>query len=100
MTNAEKYKTAEERSNAFDAFCTKTECADCICQASPAACRYTWLDLTAKETEPRPCPFCGAGVEARLGTYGWVVECEVCGAKSSPSELKAGAIAAWNRRTP
>lgn len=100
MTNAEKYKTPEERSKAFDAYCAATKCGECLCQASPAACEYTWLDLEAREAVPRPCPFCGAGAEARLGTYGWEVECEVCGAKSSPSELKTGAIVAWNKRAP
>ena len=53
MTNAEKYKTAEERSKAFDAYCMATKCDGCPCQIVPASCEYVWLDLEAKDIEAR-----------------------------------------------
>ena len=51
MTNAEKYKTPEERSKAFDAYCMATSCDECPCQIVPASCEYAWLDLEAKAIE-------------------------------------------------
>ncbi len=64
MTNAEKYKTAEERANAFKAFCdsqdefccsTKGECPlfdkymDCHIKEGEYVCAFLWLELEAEE---------------------------------------------------
>lgn len=51
MTNAEKYKTPEERSKAFDEYCLATKCDECPCQIVPASCEYVWLELKAKDIE-------------------------------------------------
>ena len=50
MTNAEKFKTAEERHKAFRAFCeSHTSCAVCILQHIVTDkyidCHFRWLDL-------------------------------------------------------
>ena len=61
MTNAEKYKTAEERARAFDKFCIEHICNKCQLEV---ACRhtrgqFTWLDLEAEEEKIEDCPYCG-----------------------------------------
>ena len=62
MTNAEKYKTPEERANAFLKFCTPKTCAECKVDkhriSCTTACQFIWLDLEAEDEKPLPCPFC------------------------------------------
>ncbi len=53
MTNAEKYKTAEERKRAFCYFClTKNKgiCFDCPAQ-TVGSCTFVWLELEAEEAK-------------------------------------------------
>lgn len=50
MTNAEKYKTAEERERAFERFCGGRDCSTCPLNDfgglyAHTSCRFPWLDL-------------------------------------------------------
>jgi hypothetical protein len=48
MTNAEKYKTAKERSAAFVMFCGNKGCQKCpLQQTESTSCRFAWLELEA-----------------------------------------------------
>lgn len=50
MTNAEKYKSAEEQTEAFKDFCkTQTRCLQCpaYCEKTCAMCQFVWLGLEA-----------------------------------------------------
>ena len=61
MTNGEKFKTAEERTEAFGDYCDsqKIGCDECpLNKYAGNMCRYAWLDLEHKEVL-KPCPFCG-----------------------------------------
>lgn len=55
MKNFERYKTSEERENAFIDFCDSyEECEDCPLiklADSCGACLFDWLDLEAEEDE-------------------------------------------------
>lgn len=71
MTNAEKYKTVNERVVAFWNNC-KTKCSrDEICERENIfACAFRWLDLPVEEDfaadeeeKPMPCPFCGSDMD-------------------------------------
>lgn len=112
MTNEEKYKTPEERQEAFEAFC-ESQCHDNMpcskcCKLrnykGKASCEYLWLTLEAEE-EPLACPFCGGDnidiFETDFGQYDepyqFAVKCKSCGALVSAKD-KDDAIAAWNRR--
>lgn len=65
MTNREKYKTEEARSEAFYKFCDKHGyCGNgCILwsnvKCGEVHCMILWLDLEAEEEKPMNCPFCG-----------------------------------------
>ena len=63
MLNQDKYKTPEERDNAFNKWCFNRDCKSCNLKAhnidGDAGCRFYWLDLEADEEKPEPCPFCG-----------------------------------------
>lgn len=64
MLNQEKYKTPEERINAFNEWCFNRDCKSCELKSrnnfdSGAICRFYWLALEAEEEKPEPCPFCG-----------------------------------------
>lgn len=52
MTNAEKFKTVEERTAAFNVFCNKQarECEQCrlMSVSGTSSCRFVWLEM---ETE-------------------------------------------------
>lgn len=52
MTNAEKYKTAKEREEAFVIFCDakKWECVTCPLGGGKD-CKFAWLDLEAEEEQ-------------------------------------------------
>ena len=108
MTNAEKYKTAEERMKAYAALCENhRDCENCPAHTGSAypQCAFHWLELDAEEEKPLPCPFCGENkidiFETDFGLsdepYVYVVKCFSCKAIVSAG-TKAEAIAAWNRR--
>ena len=106
MTNEEKYKTTEERMDAFDAFCDQYKtCKDChlftvIRHGGRSGCVFNWLALEAEEEKPLPCPFCGGEAEVvwPKPTDGVLVRCKDCYSKSMLFGIKEEAIAAWNRR--
>lgn len=52
MTNAEKYKTVEERTAAFNDYCKERQhsCVDCKIQTFTRDCRFRWLELEAPLT--------------------------------------------------
>ncbi|MCQ2300589.1 MAG: hypothetical protein MJZ81_10755 [Bacteroidales bacterium] len=113
ITNAEAYKTAEERARAFNNYCDK--CSDSHGDCKPHIqchyCHFAWLDLEAEE-EPLPCPFCGSRCLVIDGSmigpdrhgvrpYSYV-KCESCGYESIATNdyVKSGIkdiIAAHNR---
>lgn len=109
MTNEQKYKTPEERAEAFGEFCESRECNKCECskygEEDISLCKFRWLTLKAEEGKPLPCPFCGWDsidiFETDFGQseepYQFAVKCKSCGALVS-AEDKDDAIAAWNRR--
>lgn len=109
MTNEQRYKTPEERAEAFSMFCISRKCDDCACakqgKKGISLCEFRWLALEAEEEKPLACPFCGCDsidiFETDFGRseepYQFVVKCLSCGALVS-AEDKAEAIAAWNRR--
>lgn len=80
MTNAEKYKTAEERARAFEFTCFKTrqmnQCEDAL---SCTECKFAWLDLEAEDEKQLPCPFCGGTDLVIRDVGGYELECQGCG---------------------
>ena len=106
MTNEEKYKTPEERIEAFDRFCdAESSCDNCPLRKelaiSRSRCAVRWLALEAAEKkEPMPCPFCGGvSVSSRWWISGfYYVQCVDCGSMTKNCYTKDEAVAAWNRR--
>lgn len=107
MTNEEKYKTPEERQEAFETFCESqrfdnmpcSKCCEIRNNKSKASCEYIWLALEAEEDKPLTCPFCGAdGIITEVKGGGFKVFCVECLSMSSAYTTKDKAIAAWNRR--
>lgn len=102
MLNQERYKTPEERAEAFRKFCTPKKCAECECtkqrKMGLSLCEYVWLTLEAEEEKPLPCPFCDYP-SPYLHNDGerWLVDCGACGAQIFRA-TRESAIAAWNRR--
>lgn len=105
MTNEQKYKTPEERAEAFSKFCCiSRKCDDCACakqgKKGISLCEFKWLTLEAEEEKPLPCPFCGSKdikvIQATVS--GYVATCNDCWAASRAETTKADAVAAWNRR--
>ena len=101
MKNFERYKTAEERHEAFSEFCDSYQfCTECPLDGHDRdnCNRFKWLDLEADEVKPLPCPFCNNEyVEVGKGVTGTrKVEC-VCGYSSQAKESESEAIAAHNR---
>ena len=104
MLNQERYKTPEERAEAFRKFCNSKQCNECECAKDGkkfvALCEFRWLALEAEE-ELLPCPFCGGDavvVVTHPISQGAYVRCKECRVLSMPCNTKAEAIAAWNRR--
>lgn len=105
MTNAEKFKTAEERSKAFGNYCNSQSrgCNKCPLNkfAGDCLCRFAWLDLEYNVVL-KPCPFCGG--EARtvsgnsVGATLYIVECKKCFATTVSKLKEDEAISEWNRR--
>jgi hypothetical protein len=55
------------------------------------------FELTLKEQELLPCPFCGGRGDAAKDAY-WSVRCDDCECESGWFESKEEAIEAWNKR--
>lgn len=103
MTNEEKYKTAEKREKAFNAFCAQegNTCEKCPLRNDIlTSCRYKWLELEAKEEMPLPCPCCGGKsmlyTDREFGAS-WV-KCTICGLSTPTICSSVEAVARWNRR--
>lgn len=110
MTNEEKYKTAEERQEAFCAFCRPKMCYECPCYKringnKRPHCILRWLALEAEGEKLMPCPFCGGEAEVFSSPYyhkRFAVRCNDnrCDVRPCTEYAKDinDAIAAWNRR--
>ena len=108
MTNAEKFKTADERFKEFKKFCKENNCEGCICKdtikdySSPVRCILVWLEMEYNESELSPCPFCGDEATTFKAEERYYVACvnddciASCPMNSFSSEAEA--IAAWNKR--
>ena len=57
MTNEQKYKTPDERNNAFNEWCFNSDCESCKLKAhnfdGGDGCRFYWLALEAEEERGR-----------------------------------------------
>lgn len=103
MTNEQKYKTAEERFNAFHKKCGS--CGVTICDRIKVInCLNNWLALKAEE-KPEPCPFCGKEVIVGFSEnihkekyrQVWCSDGERCGYECVMKKTEEEAIAAHNR---
>lgn len=95
MRNSEKYKTAEERENAFSGYCLRQDCNKCW-DMSPRAgwgCLLKWLDLEAEEEKPLPCPLCGS----RMGVHGALLKCTGCKLTFAYGQTTKDVTSAFNR---
>lgn len=103
MTNEEKYKTAEERHEAFAKFCiAKGDCDKCPAHGiADGNCRFRWLALEAEEEKPMPCPFCGNFIVVeerdRFRMYNATCNNYTCRYQAPMCNSKAAAIATHNR---
>lgn len=115
MTNEEKFKTPEERYEAFGRFCRENNCNkgcnNCPVSSMRGGCRFAWLALEAEE-ELLPCPFCGGKAKfheergtfdvdgSKLLTVHYEVYCPRCFAQTSSiaGGDKNMVIERWNRR--
>lgn len=101
MTNAEKFKTAIERRDAYHRYVSENEV---IVE------EFFWLEMEFKE-ELLPCPFCGGKAEVKkvYGVNKYYIICSSSKALSKDNCVLAGigariydsigaAIAEWNRR--
>lgn len=105
MTNAEKYKTVEERYDEFKKFCKDRNCESCPCRGvisgSIKTCTFEWLDLEYKE-KLKPCPFCGstpvmANNMDSMKSISYYIKC-ACGARFASALSESAAAEMWNRR--
>lgn len=106
MTNEQKFKTPEERQDAFNRCCNTRRCGDCQVNKIPhnpdgrVGCMFRWLAIEAEE-ELLPCPFCGGDAEIEsIPSFrnSHFVRCKICLSSVRGYDTKDKAIAAWNRR--
>jgi Lar family restriction alleviation protein len=97
MTNGEKFKTAEERSEAYDLYCESMR----SCYLAITHNEFEWLELEYT-VALRRCPFCGGEAECSYHytkNYKYaVVRCKQCDAITKLCTAQNEAITAWNRR--
>ena len=103
MKNEQKYKTPEERVEAFDRWRRTIKCEGgsqmCdTCEAGPLAdeCGFKWLALEAVE-KPKPCPFCHSETEIVSSNNIYQVSCIHCLYLSEGCTNEESAISAHNR---
>ena len=99
MLNQDKYKTPEERENAFNEWCFNMDCKTCRLKAHDFECRFYWLALEAEEEKPEPCFFCGNKYLAitKDRNNRWSVSCTACLYESRHHADRDTAISAHNR---
>ena len=104
MTNEQKYKTADERNNAFSEWCFNRDCKSCELKShngfdGGAWCRFYWLALEAEEEKLEPCFFCGNKYLAitKDGNNLWSVSCTACLYESRHHADRDTAVSAHNR---
>ena len=103
MTNAEKFKTAEEREKAFGKWCESNKIFYSYCDATGAVKygfnHFAWLDLETEEEKPLPCMICGRAVDIhKIGD--WHTRSQVqctCGYRGAWCDSMDEAIALHNR---
>lgn len=101
MTNAEKFKSEEERKRAHEAWCNnrnnekKFRCPDVGC----VGCAFRWLNLEAEMENSLPCPYCGRAVDVyEIGQFNKKVQLRcTCGYRSTWCDNVDVAISAHNR---
>lgn len=107
-TNAERFKTVEERTLEFNRVC-KCDCENCKIfemknYQHNISCPFVWLEMEAEEEKPLPCPFCGSEVEIGHPPISskYYIQCTKSGCVVKPItksyNSKEEAIAAWNKR--
>lgn len=52
MRNEEKFRTLEERGDAFNKFCRTEACASCPCNQNGIPCSFVWLSREYEEPKP------------------------------------------------
>lgn len=103
MTNAEKFKTLEERISAFDKFCKQPNCDGCpvahACGKSRAYASLKWLDLQFTDgIKVEKCPYCGSDCYVESHSEGHEVRCTQRHCYVGKTfESKIDAITAHNR---
>ena len=104
MLNQDKYKTPEERNNAFSEWCFSRDCKSCELKSHNSfdggdGCRFYWLALEAEEEKLEPCFYCGNKYLAvtKDGNNLWSVSCTACLYESGHHADRDAAIAAHNR---
>ena len=110
MTNAEKFKTAKERSQAFKRFCNShrkglswiANCANCEFKDADEKCIFLWLAQEAPAEKPLPCPFCGNEPNVYTVNGKYYIRCSNYNCKvgvcTIAHESEYGVIETWNRR--
>ena len=103
MTNAEKFKTSEERAKAFRKFCRGygDSCNGCkvadFSEGILERCAFSWLDREAEEENMLPCPFCG-GTDVVVQDFGgFEIVCQRCGFHTPPYVAREELISEYQR---
>lgn len=97
MTNAEKFKTSEERHKGYALYCESMRSANLPILHD----KFEWLELEY-EIVLRRCPFCGGEAivdkDVPFITPIFRVKCSVCEIGTDIHSYKQCAIDAWNSR--